>query len=199
MGPLLQKKKNTIIQKGFTIIELMVTITIVVLVTGIVLVQYSSFNSSVLLTSQAYQIAFALREAQSLAISVRGQGQVFREEYGIYFDINSPGVYRLFQDNGSSKPALYNAGEEVGSPSIVDPRFTITDICFTNNLGQQCASSGSLADDLSVSFRRPDFDAVFGNAGGSTNITSATITIAPINGNGTRTITITTAGQISVQ
>jgi prepilin-type N-terminal cleavage/methylation domain-containing protein len=68
--PVQQKQKN---YRGFTLIELMVTITIVVLVTGIVLVQYSSFNSSVLLTSQAYQLAFDLREAQSLAISVRGQ------------------------------------------------------------------------------------------------------------------------------
>lgn len=193
------QQKTNFFLSGFTVIELMVTITIVVLVTGIVLIQYSSFNSSVLLTSQAYAIAFDLRETQSIAISVRGNGASFREEYGLYFDINAPNQYLLFQDNGSAKPAVYNAGEEVGNPNIVDPRFVIEDFCINGSFGQRCASEGLVADDLSVTFKRPDFDAAFANSDGTNNITSAEIFVTPLNGNGIRVITITNAGQISVQ
>jgi prepilin-type N-terminal cleavage/methylation domain-containing protein len=195
--PPLQQKQQRL--KAFTLIELMVTITIVVLVTGIVLVQYSSFNSSVLLTSQAYQLAFDLREAQSLAISVRGQGNSFREEYGLYFNYSTPGVYHLFQDSGTARPALYQQSEAIGTPNVIDPRFTIQDLCINGSFGQRCASSDAAATDLSVTFRRPDFDAAFGNNAGTNNITSAQIVIRPLNGSGSRVVTITTAGQISVQ
>jgi type II secretory pathway pseudopilin PulG len=194
MGFVPQQQKQSHQSLGFTVIELMVTITIVVLVTGIVLVQYSSFNSSVLLTSQAYLTAFDLRETQSLAVSVRGQGQSFREEYGLYFNLGQNNQYILFQDNGTTKPAVYDPGEEIAAPNIVDPRFIIADICVTAGGAQTCG-----IQDLSITFKRPDFDAVFGRSTGVTNITQAEILFTPQNGSGSRTVLITQAGQISVQ
>jgi hypothetical protein len=118
----------------------------------------------------------------------------------VYVDnINTPGVYNLFQDVGSSRPALYQAGEVVGTPNVIDPRFTIDDICINGSFGQRCARTDPAAEDLSITFRRPDFDAEFGNNAGTNNITSAQIVIRPLNGSGSRVVTITTAGQISVQ
>lgn len=193
-----QKKQTNVTVAGFTIIELMVTITIVVLVTGIVLLQYSSFNSSVLLTDQAYLTAFDLREAQSLAVSVRGNGSVFREEYGLYFNMSSPNLYLLFQDNdagsgGKKTPVHYDIGEEIGAPNIVDPRFKIKSI-----KGVLASGSKPKLNDLAVSFKRPDFDADFYSSS-QNNITAAEISFAPLNGSATRTVTISAAGQISVQ
>jgi len=196
---------------GFTIVELMVTITIVVLVTGLIMIQYSSFNSSVLLTSQAYLTAFDLREAQSLAVSVRGQGSQFREEYGIFFDVtgSTPNEYILFQDDdarGVHNPARYNVGEAVGVPYKVDPRFTIVNMCATNSSSRTCyvddpntageAVSAALHD-LAVSFKRPDFDADFYSSG-KTNIQSAEIKLSTQNSPIIRTVTIYNTGQISV-
>jgi prepilin-type N-terminal cleavage/methylation domain-containing protein len=160
-------------QRGFTIVELLVTLGIVVLVTGIVMLRYSSFNSSVLLTSQAYLTAFDVREAQSLAISVRGNSNQFREEYGLYFNMADPNEYLLFQDNeanGDHSPARFNAGEEIGVPYKVDSRFTILNICGTNGTSRTCytddpetadESIDSGFDDVAISFKRPDFDARF--------------------------------------
>jgi len=192
----LLQKSFTHIQRGFTLIELMVTISIVVLVTAVILVEYSSFNSTTLLTSQAYVTAFDLREAQSLAIGVRGQGTQFKEEYGLYFDMSNPKSYLLFQDNGIVVPAQYTIGEEIGAPNTLDPRFKINDICVYTGNTIDCNVTK-----LSVTFKRPDFDAAFSAYNGSTligNVTSAEIEFAPYRGTGTRTVTVTSAGQISV-
>jgi prepilin-type N-terminal cleavage/methylation domain-containing protein len=158
--------------RGFTVVELLVTLAIVVLVTGIVMIRYSSFNSSVLLTSQAYITGFDVRETQSLAISVRGNSNQFREEYGIYFDLSNPTSYLLFQDdntNGNQSPVRYHAGEEIGVPYKVDPRFKIMNLCVSNSSGRTCTSqdastagtetTNTSLTTLAVAFRRPDFDA----------------------------------------
>jgi prepilin-type N-terminal cleavage/methylation domain-containing protein len=194
------QRKTTIAQRGFTIVELMVTITIVVLVTGLIMVQYSSFNNSILLKSQAYLTAFDLREAQALAVSIKGRSSEFREEYGIFFDIATPGEYLLFQDNASfgvHSPAHFDVGEEVGQPYRVDPRFMITDLCVTTTV-KTCHSTGGTPSTLAVSFERPDFDANF-YVQGVTNIQSADIVIGTAEGTVERTVTIYQTGQISIR
>lgn len=209
---LYKKNKLFLAERAFTIIELMVTITIVVLVTGVIMLQYSSFNSSVLLTSQAYLTAFDIREAQSLAIGVRGQGGQFREEYGLYFNMRgaNPNQYLLFQDNvafGAHDPARYQAGEQIGVPYLVDPRFSIVNICATNSSGRTCyvddpATAGETVNatmfDIAITFKRPDFDADFYNAG-KANIQSVEIMFGTQGSAIVRTVNIEKTGQINVR
>lgn len=189
---------------GFSLVELMVTIGIVVLVTGIVMVRYSSFNSAVLLNSQAYLLAFDLREAQSLAISVRGRGDEFRQEYGMYFDVaGNPNQYLLFQDNNSDILTKYNEGEEINEPYVIDPRFTIVDLCGTpTNTGiESCYSTGG-PEYISISFARPDFDAeMHGQGFGSNEPLSSARIIVGVSDNDdfTKTVEVTASGQISVE
>lgn len=213
MSPLLKQKKNfhTSSSSGFTVVELMVTLTIVVMVTGIIMVQYSSFNSSVLLTSQAYETAFDIREAQSMAISVRGQSSRFREEYGLYFDITSsnPNRYILFQDNdanGNHSPARYHAGEQIGSPLLLDPRFVLKNLCATVGSTRTCyandpSTTGEVINsgfhDVAISFKRPDFDAEFYSAGRS-GIESIEIKFGTPGGTIERSVTVYRTGQISI-
>lgn len=191
-------------KSGFTVVELMVTITIVVLVTGVVLVQYSSFNSSVLLTSQAYKTAFDFREAQSLAISSRGRGtnNTFREEYGLYFNMSARNQYLLFQDVGNTiVPARYNFGEEIGSPTIIDPRFEISLMCVSASAVSECDGTTTDVSTLSVSFERPDFDAAFyaTGTGVPASIQTALIYITSISDDtASKIVRISTSGQISV-
>jgi type II secretory pathway pseudopilin PulG len=182
---------------GFTVIELMVTIAIVVLVTGLIMIQYSSFNNSVLLRNQAYMTSFDLREAQSLAIGVKGQGAEFREEYGVYFDMNVPTSYLLFQDNDDDYPAHYDVAEKIGIPYRVDPRFIIKDICATNSSSRTCHSTDSTLNTLAVSFRRPDFEASFYSPSKS-NIQSAEIIFGTASGVTDRSVIIYKTGQVSV-
>lgn len=188
-------------KSGFTVVELMVTITIVVLVTGIVLVQYSSFNSSVLLTSQAYKTAFDLRETQSLAISSKGKNNTFREEYGLYFNLSASGQYILFQDSDDLIPARYEIGEEIGSPTIVDPRFQITQMCVSTSAVNVCGLGTQNVTTLAVSFERPDFDAAFYSTGPTVaNIQTALIYISSINDAAvSKIVRVSASGQMSVE
>jgi prepilin-type N-terminal cleavage/methylation domain-containing protein len=190
------KMKFKIAPRGFTLVELMVTLAIVVLVTGVIMVQYSSFNNSVLLTNQAYLTSFDIREVQSLAVSVRGRSSVFDQEYGIYFDITKPNQYQLFQDTGTSNPVRYDSGEAIGSPYLIDPRFTILNICVSDTTSKVCSDTSSL-ENVTLSFQRPDFDADFYSSAKS-NIQSMEITIGAVDGDLTKTITIYETGQISI-
>ena len=202
------KKKLFLKQQGFTIVELMVTLTIVVLVTGIVMLQYSSFNSAILLTSQAYLTAFDVRETQTLAISVRGQGSQFREEYGLYFDMSDTGEYLLFQDDnskGKDNPVRYNPGEEIGTPYKLDLRYELKNICVTDSGTRTCykdeatdAISDVQLSNLAISFKRPDFDANFYSPGKS-SISSAEIIIGIMGTTHTKEIVVSSTGQISVK
>jgi type II secretory pathway pseudopilin PulG len=197
--------------QGFTVVELLVTIGIVVLVTGLIMIRYSSFNSSVLLTSQAYLLGFDVREAQSLAVSVRGNASEFHEEYGLYFNMTSPNEYLIFQDddtNGDHDPARYHAGEEIGSPYNLDSRFTIVNLCGTNSASRTCYASdpdttGEVVDtafsSVAISFKRPDFDAAFYNASKS-NLQSVEVHISARNGERpiTKKVLIYASGEITI-
>ncbi len=202
MQPTFNKQTKKLIHKtsGFTVIELMVTIAIVVLVTGLIMIQYSSFNNSVLLRNQAYLTAFDVREAQSLAVSVKGQGAQFREEYGLYFEMNTPTTYKLFQDNtanGNHVPARFNVGEQIGVPYRVDPRFIVKDICATNGASRTCYRQDAALNTIAISFRRPDFEASFYSPS-KTNIQSVEIIFGTENSTIERSVIIYKTGQVSV-
>jgi len=195
---------------GFTLIELMVTLGIVVLATGLVMIRYASFNSSVLLTSLAYEVAFDLRETQSLAISVRGNQSIFRQEYGMHFDASSPNQYILMQDsNGGSNdqdlktgaPFIrYDQGEMIGNPIIIDPRFTMVDLCATSmGGGRVCYTQNNYPRFITIAFARPDFDAIM-HGDGIGQLRSAEIIFGPGNGESaiTRSVVVNANGQISV-
>lgn len=206
-----KKNIHTTARQGFTVIELMVTVSIVVLVTAIIMVQYTSFNNSVLLRNQAYLTAFDLREAQAFAVSVKGRGAQFREEYGIHFVYDGlvPDSYLLFQDNdtnGDHTPTRYHTGEEVGQPYRVDPRFIIKNLCATNTGSRTCTVDDPKTTDetidpslqsLTVSFKRPDFDAQFYSPV-KTNLQSAEIHFGTPTGTVVRTVVVYQTGQISV-
>lgn len=188
-------------QSGFTLIELMVTISIVVLTTGLVMIRYSSFNSSVLLNGQAYEVAFDIRETQSLAISVRGNNNEFRQEYGMYFALEHPSRYILYQDTNDQEPPRFDAAlnEAVGEPYTLDPRFVLVDLCgVTMNGLRRCASTDGVPQAVSVAFARPDFDAaMYGDDLGTLQQVEIFVASDP-EASVQRKVVVTRSGQISV-
>lgn len=171
-------------ERGFTILEVLITAAIIGVITGIVALNYGSFNNLILLKNQAYQIALELREMQTRSLSATGGSTVgnneFRRPYGIYFATATPGQYTLFLDGNSN--GVYNAGEELEVRRL-DSRFRII----------QLRNGNTGVTTLSVTFRRPNFDAIVnnGSAGG-------TVIIESISGGTTRQVLINPAGQINV-
>jgi len=183
-------------QAGFGLIELMVSISVMVVVASVILARQSSFNSAVLLRGQAYEIALAMREVQLSAVSASGDTGVFRTVYGIYFNSASThnGYYRIFKDDNDD--GTYDIGEEFGAIGKLDERFEIREMRD---------ESGTILNDVSVLFARPNFDALFfDGSGGPVTTGSIELDVARRGETGTgvgilRTIEVTTTGQIAVQ
>ena len=187
--------KHAPAQGGFGLIELMVSITIVVIVASIVLARQDSFNSAVLLRAQAYEVALQVREVQLSAVSASGDSGDFRAVLGVYFDstAGSNGQYRIFEDADSDN--FHDASEEFGLQGLLDSRFEIRDI--------RIGSTDEV--DVSVIFERPNFDArFFSGPNTEVNVTTVEIDIARRGagsacGSDVRTVEITRTGQIAVQ
>ncbi len=187
--------------QGFSLIELMVTVTIITLITALVMVKYSSFDSSILLNNQAFELALDIRETQVRSISVQagtGGSDVFSSNYGLYFDKGNTDEYILFQD--LTEQALLVDGrfdegaEEIGAPFTFDPRFVLNDIYVNNN-------PSITVNNASIIFQRPNFDARFGFSappGGS--VSSVHIVIASVRDpSSKKTVSVYNSGLITVE
>lgn len=190
--------KQPVVKKqsaGFSIIELIVSISILILVLSIVFTQQGAFNSAVLLRSQTYDIALAMRELQLGAVSATSDGSGnYRSVQGFYVNTGAIGKdrYRVFKD--ADGDFFYDTNEDFGFSGLLDPRFEIRGL-----------SPSTIGSGLSIVFERPNFDANFyTSAGTRLDIPAVLITIGLRDGVGTacgadiREIEITSSGQIAV-
>lgn len=181
------KSKNTLkFSLGFSLVEMMVSISILVLVMTVILARQDAFDNAVLLRNQAYSIALEAREVQLYSVSVTGEGSNFRSTFGLHFDTTDGSVYKIFKDNDDD--FYYDADEEFGQQGVLDPRFTIGAIRV----------DGTPKSALSVVFERPNFDAHFYDSGGVLDNEKVEIDVRLVGTTEVRTIEITRTGQISV-
>ncbi len=186
-------------QTGFGLVELMVSISIMVIISSVVLSRHDSFNGAVLLRSQTYEVALDAREIQLNAVSAVSDGSGnFRSQQGVHFDTNSSndGIYRIFRD--ADGDGFFDANESYGQQGSLDSRFEIRAI---NLVGSDALNGSS----VSVVFQRPNFDALFYDSSGQLAGTSAVeIEVARRGSSGVtvadfRTLVITATGQITVR
>ena len=96
--------------KGFTLVELLVSISIFVFMTALVVSRYAAFNQGTLMTNLAYDIALTIRTAQTYGLSVKSAnvgtgattggnnannasyGSNFNLAYGVDFSATSTGA-----------------------------------------------------------------------------------------------------------
>jgi type II secretory pathway pseudopilin PulG len=177
---------------GFGLIELMVSISIITLVSAVILSRHTSFNGAVLLRNQAFEVAFAVRQAQILAVS--GSTGTFGDDrqYGVYVNPSSPTTYILFKDGGNGE--YDGPSERFGTDGRLDSRFEIREIID---------GGGSSVSGLSISFVRPNFDAIFTDTSGNAVTGPVYIDIAQVDNAGNdpgdvRRVEITSSGQVQV-
>ncbi|MES2748858.1 MAG: prepilin-type N-terminal cleavage/methylation domain-containing protein [Patescibacteria group bacterium] len=187
--------------RGFGLVELMVSISIMTLVSTVILVKNRSFNNALLLRNQAYEIAFSLRQAQLMAVSGNRPTATSRNTYGIHLDVSGTvgdthRQYRMFRDDVSNLN-WYDAGDAtIGSVGTIDSKYIID---IADSSGNAIA-----ANTLSITFVRPNFDALFKtSSGGAISSAPVYLKIMPRDSTGYanvpyRLIEITSTGQISV-
>lgn len=104
------KKENG---AGFTLVELLVSLFIIILLSGIILANYRAGGQQFALQRSANKLAQDIRRAQAMAMSAKetnlggqvptGQEFVPKGGYGIYFDEGSPSSYVIFADCNENK------------------------------------------------------------------------------------------------
>ena len=173
--------------RGFTLMEMVVTVGIFALISTIVIVRNAQFDNETLLQNLAYDIALSVRQAQQFGVNVRASEGVFSGSYGIHFAAEQP-TYFMFTDLNEN--GLYDAPEELLETYTLGRGATIGAICDTLAREGACAHK-----QLNVVFRRPDPDAVINNG----EMSQVTVELISARGDGSRLISIESTGQISIK
>jgi type II secretory pathway pseudopilin PulG len=192
---------QSLLSLGFGLVELLVSISIVLLVTSIIMSRHGSYNGAVLLRSQAYEVALLAREVQLSAVSAVGESGDYRNVYGLYFNTSTGNFYYTFRDANNNM--FFDAGEQVGTRNNIDSRFQIDAIRLVDGSGNTVSTETALA----VVFQRPNFDALFyegANNPAPSNVSAVEIDIRTKGATGSglgavRTVEISSTGQIIVQ
>lgn len=211
--------------RGFTIVEMIVVLAIIVLVTAVALTGQSSFNRSLTITDTAYTVALSIRQAQTYGLSSRTVAgtSVTNAGYGVHFQASS-NSYSMFADiskalvsapaycptgtagTPEAKPGncLYDANNnEIVQNYTFGRGFTISDICGHDAQSPtitRCTSTGYLTG-ADIVFIRPNTDSIITglrSSGGNIQLLDAQIKLQAPTGGGMRYVCVTSVGEVSV-
>ncbi|RJR14058.1 type II secretion system protein [Candidatus Parcubacteria bacterium] len=147
-------------KKGFTLVELIVVMGILVVVSTLMFANNSRFGGVVFLENLAYDVALSLRKAQIYGIAVRrfGSGE-FDVAYGLHFAMSDPTRYVLFAD-GVTANGTFDCPTPPGTcesleTSEMQQGYHLKDICVTQAGGGEDCS----IETLDITFKRPEPDA----------------------------------------
>lgn len=106
--------------KGFTLVELLVTISIMGILLGILIFNFPKGKQQLALQRSAHKILQDLKAVQESSMSAKAEecpGEVNARGFGAYFDQSSPNSYILFADCDNSH--TYNYGDKnLKSPQV---------------------------------------------------------------------------------
>jgi prepilin-type N-terminal cleavage/methylation domain-containing protein len=209
-------KITQITKKGFTLLEMLVVLSISTILVGVVIFNYRDADSSLIMRNLAFEVSLTIRQAQTYGLGVRDsqdENNAFDIAYGVQFlgpvdgvandtfflfaDTNNTGTSQLRKCNQSvsGDPCTNLNGEEV-----LDSLSLTRQITFDRISGNPSSGTGevelSQGEPLNITFKRPNPDATINLDGEDMN--DVTLTLMGPNGSKID-VYVNTAGQISVQ
>lgn len=207
-------------KKGFTLIELMVSFSIMAVVSAVIIYNHQKFNDNLEITNLSYEVALALRQAQVYGVSARDfkegvntpEEERFNTPYGIHFGATATGKSKdnisfiFFADVADAfgvHDGKYNAMQDVVLKK--------TDIGRGNYIFALCEQAGTSSgwycdvndgngnvkrDKLDITFTRPDPDARFEFSSGHASQAVRVCLMSPQGRE--KQIDVYTTGQISI-
>ncbi len=139
--------KKLHLTKAFTLVEMMVSVSIFALMTAFFISKYGTFNQNILLTNLAYDVALTLRNAQSYGLNVKSAPKVdnngyitqnyadvtntnaFLNAYGVNFDKSANTQIIFYTDSTANRFYDGSASGELISAYTLQRNSTISDIC----------------------------------------------------------------------
>lgn len=148
--------------KAFTLIELLISIAILLMMTGILLYDYPEYSIRVNLANMASKISLMLREAQIRGSAVDSGIANDVSGYGLDFKlVNSEIVFFNDHPTDFSKSiplgdGLYDPATEEVSSSTLPKGFKISALCvYYDSLSAPICSDSATISEITVSFTRP--------------------------------------------
>lgn len=210
--------KKNIYNAGFTMIELIVAMSIFLVLSSVLLVDYNGMNSRITLDTLAHQIAQWVRQTQVSAMSVKhtqANGSTF-PGYGLHFDRATPNQFVFFADlNGDKRYTPLGVGKKCGDTGEECEQAVM--LLRGNAIEKLCSELGaaspftpsadctgplqSNANNFDILFTRPDPDAQIGGEYSVGNYgTSSRAEIYLVSSKGyRRSVEVWVTGQVSVQ
>jgi prepilin-type N-terminal cleavage/methylation domain-containing protein len=208
-------------QDGFTLIELMVVISIMAIMSGVAIFNYSDFRGHISLQNLSDDIALSVRKAQSYAVGVRGYNNNF-SGYGVHFNLDSKNnnphsgsnkSFIIFANLNDDK-RYHSNEEECGNPSKQNECLEELNITSADKISEIIIGLNGRAEirntesgTIDIFFNRPNPEPTFcyrdkynnGVCDQDTSITYVKITVSNINNaEKSKTVTIWNNGQISI-
>lgn len=165
-----KKNFSSMHNQGFTVLEMIVVLSIVGLISGVILFNYRLFTQRLALSAAAQEVSVAIRQAQAYGLSVKqtaqGSGE-FDKAYGIAFDVSNggnPKSYYLFVDKNSNG---YYDGDDTCNPlsecvkkELILNAASISGFCGTDASNTPTPTCPFVsAKKMTVTFKRPNRDA----------------------------------------
>ncbi len=199
------KKNKDEEEKGFSLIEIAVSIGIFMIMTGILLYNHGKFNSNLIVTNLAYEVALAVRSAQVYGLSVLQAGtgtDNFSAAYGISISKEDPitdtkDIIIFADTNPPSGNNFYTQGQDVLEEMVtIQGNNYVSEICVND-------TTCSGFDILTITFKRPNPEAIintFESTGSirNQNASNAKITLKSSRSDKVSVVTVTNTGQISI-
>ena len=179
--------------RGFTLVEVLVSIGIFTVLTGVVLSNYRGYNTNALFANASEDIVLALRQAQVYGVGVKGTGTSFTTPYGVYFSTVAAKKNEIviFADTNGNR--IYNP--LAGETAVETIKWNSTTAVSTITCdGVPCGNN------VYVTFKRPNPDAFVATvANQAISVGKLDVVLNDSNTGKTSTISITSTGQISLQ
>jgi prepilin-type N-terminal cleavage/methylation domain-containing protein len=150
------KKLKKGFDDGFTLVEMLVSISIFMILTAVVLFNHGAFNSSMVVTNLSYEVALAIRQAQTYGLAVKqevGDVSSFENAYGVFFDVNDAKSFYIFADKDGDQwfdPSLDSCD---GTDECVEKIEIRGDVSIES---LKSFGSDNEDNDLAIIFKRPN-------------------------------------------
>jgi len=185
-------------KRGFTLIELMVVMSIATIMMAVLIFQQNKWSDQLSVNTQAYEMVLMIRQAQIYSLGVRedtgGTGDKFNVGYGIYMNQSNANQYIYFADRDGDQK--YDSGEAIETKTF-SRGVTIKDVCGSSNC---FFTGGGPLWQASISFFRPETKAnikLLNNGGSQVDNPPVIIKLKSPKGKEAN-ITVETNGQISI-
>jgi len=194
--------------RGFSMVELLVTVSIFAIISASLIFNYNTYAGRVGLGNVANQLALDIREAQAFAMGVRSTAGGQYPSYGIRFARGNPYEYLVFADLNKNK--VYDLGGTCGEANSecvkvaeMPQQMKIKSLCGMSSptsSSADCPGPLSTSQYFDVLFTRPDPEAgITGSPSGTPRaFQTAEITLTTVKGY-TKKVTIAETGQVIVK